>query len=254
MKEGLENNKELKEYLEKHIMLFEPKKYLSKYIKSVYDIYFNRYLLRRLGHCDFAVNYIAKIILFAIHKNKRFRQLDCLKTLRYILKNKDESDEDLSSSTISLLFKLYKHYILGGKEELQNCVNIFIKDKLLKEKELEWLINNYNKSNHCINRLLRYPLKNHLISIWASKVYKENKIENRDSELIALFIKDDFSYLLTKNYDKETLIWAVYYSKMDLAKKSKILNELFDINLLNSFMEVCIRLNLISTIKNLLKQ
>lgn len=73
-----------------------------------------------------------------------------------------------------------------------------------------------------MNRLLRYPEKNRQVAAWAEQVYKNNKLQDRISEVIGLLIDEDIPTYVSERGNE--LIWAIYYSlcsdiKQELLKK-----------------------------------
>lgn len=244
-------NSNIQEELKKHLLLFEPECYLSSYVKNVRDIYNNKSFLKKLPCTDTVVNKISNLIVSAIEINKRFRQLDCLKILRAIIK--DRHEQKLSQETVSLLFAIYKHYIFDHREEVQWCVSALLRGRKLKDSELSWIIKNYKQSDHLVNRLLRYPADNPSVFNWASELYNKGGIKGRNSELLGLLIRNGLPNNIKKE-TKETIIWAVFYSRASTNIKIDILEANYSEKNLKSFIEVCMRLRLPLAIKNVLKK
>jgi len=223
-------------------MLFEPNELLRKYVHSVKDIYRHRYYVRNLPSTDLIVQSLAGYILDALEKGVRFRQFDCLKVMKAIVK--DKHDTELSSETISLLFRLYRHYIFDSRGEFQWCATSLLRGRQLLDSEVSWIITNWQESAHLINRLLRYPVAHASIVQWAKARYKARDLEDRKSELIGLLILDSIPSLVGRE-KKETLIWAVYYSRAKDRDKARMLESLFSAQDAESFIKVCIRLRLV---------
>ena len=241
----------IREELEKSLMLFEPNGLLPQYVHSAHDIYKHRYYLRHLPSTDLTVQSLAGYILDALDKRMRFRQFDCLNVLRAIVK--DEHDPELSSETISLLFGLYRHYIFDSRDKFQWCVSSLLRGRQLLDSELSWIITNWKKSAHLINRLLRYPVGHPSIIRWAEARCRAQDLEDRKSECIGLLISDTIPGFVARE-KKEMPIWAVYYSRTTDEHKARMLESLFSAQNAESFIEVCIRLRLVRPMRNVLEQ
>ena len=240
----------VREELEKSIMLFEPNAFLSKYVRSVKDIYQHRYYLKILPSIDSVIQPLAGFILDALENELRFRQFDCLKVIRAIVR--DEHDPELSPETISLLFRLYRHYIYDSRDEIQWCVSSFLRGRQLLDSEVLWIISNWQESKHFINRILRYPVVHQRIIKWAKARYRAGDLADRKSELIGLLISDSIPSSVARE-TQETLIWAIYYSRAKEREKAQLLDSLFSTQYAESFIEVCVRLRLVTPMRNVLK-
>ena len=245
------DKEKIREKLEQNMMILDPETYLQKYIRSLYDIYKYRVLLKQLPYKDYVVQYLANFILSALSNKQRFRQLDSLKVIKSI--TKCQHSPELSADTISILFRLYQHYIFYEKDEMQWCMSSILKDRPLLDSEISWIIDNCHKSKHLINRLLKYPFNNCLIDEWAHKMYKSEKLKGRKSELIGILIKNNIPDFV-KQEKIERLIWAAFYSKVGLKIKSKILKSLFSPEALDSFIKVCVRLELPTVMRFAIKK
>ncbi len=237
--------------IQAHLMIMEPERGFDDFCASTKDIYENRYLLRELPYEDWIVNKVGSIILSAIRNKKRFRQLPCLKVLRSIVKN--NYSPPLSRNTISILYEIYKQYIFSGKEDYEWCVSSLIKGRELKPEEIEWFERNWAKSNHIVNRLLRYPSNNLQVSSWAKERYENHELLDRKSEIIARFINDDFPNLLKNENAPGALAWAVYYSLVGIKEKEEMLAQIAYVLNDESIVKVCSRLNLPKPLKILIK-
>ena len=232
--------------IEAQLMILEPEGLLDKYCASIRDIYENRYFLRELPYKEWIVEKIAGIIISAIREKKRFRQLPCLKVLRSIVK--DNISPPLSAKTVSLLIEIYQHYIFSGKPDYEWCVSSLLKGRELRNGEIKWLIDNWNESEHLVNRLLRYPSFNSQISKWAKQRYINSDLLERKSEIMACFIKDDFSNLL-ENESPGSIAWAIYYAQAATVEKEDMLIQLASLYDEPNLVEVCLRLSLPKPLK-----
>ena len=229
----------------------EPEGALDNYCSSIRDIYENRYLIRELPYKEWIVEKVGGIILSTINDRKRFRQLPCLKVLRAIVR--DNYSPPLSKDTVSILFGIYRHYIFSGKPDYEWCVSSLIKDRELNSDEIEWLIDNWDKSDHLVNRLLRYPTDNRQVSDWAKERYEKDELLERKSELMARFIDGEFSSLLENEESPAALTWAVYYSLSDIKAKEEMLIRIASLHDEENLLEVCSRLELSEPLKVILK-
>ena len=110
----------------------------AKLVQSPKDIYELRSTLKYAQYSENIVRHLAYILVNAVDSGARFRQFDCLKVLRAIVK--DQTEPQLSPETTSLLFRLYKHYIFHHREEVRWCVSAILRGRVLAELELDWLL------------------------------------------------------------------------------------------------------------------
>jgi hypothetical protein len=231
-------------------MLLEPGDLLAKHCTSTRDIYENRRFLKDLPYEEWIVRRIAEIITDSIDKKKRFRQLDCLKVMRSLVK--DKNFPPLSKETTSLLFRIYQHYIFCGKDSYEWCASTLLRGRNLADEEIEWMIENWDQSVHLVNRLLRYPSSNSKISEWAKQRYLNSELLDRKSEVMACFIDDDFSMLCDKEHPRP-IIWAIYYANLSIEQKESMLNTLAGLYREPELIEVSSRLQLAKPLKTMLK-
>lgn len=237
--------------IEAKLMILEPEGILDDYCVSIRDVYEKRSLIKELPYKSWIVEKIGGIILSAIKAKNRFRQLPCLKALRSIVK--DKLSPPLSEEAVTILYEIYKNYIFSGKPDYEWCVSSLIKGRELKSQEIEWLIRNWSKSDHLVNRLLRYPSNNPQVSNWAKTVYENGGLLDRKSELIARFIGDDFANLLKHEKSSAVLVWAVYYSLVNIKEKEEMLIQIASLFDESNLIEVCSRLKLSEPLKVMLK-
>jgi hypothetical protein len=241
-------NRIQKKDIHKLLILFSPEQLLPKYIQNPKDIIDNKWIIRELKCSDFVVNYLSEILLDALETSKRFRQLECLKILKYIIKYQNNGN-DISSDTISKLFKLYKHYIFSKNDDIQWCVSVFIKDQILGDSEIEWLILNYKYTIHIVNRLLLYPRSHELIKGWAKIIYMNNEYPDRINNVVALLIDNDIPEFI-KDIDSIDKIWAIYNSRISVDDKERLIIKYSKESNVLSVAEVALRLNNINILKN----
>ncbi len=127
-----------------------------------------------------------------------------------------------------------------------------LKDQILNDDNINWLIENVSKDEIVLNRLLRYPKWNRLIEQWAIQSVETEIIEGRESELYGILIKDKIPDIL-RNKDSEQLAWGIYYSKNDKDTKERLLLNIASTSNYRSICEISYRLNLPNVVKALAK-
>jgi len=94
----------------------------------------------------------------------------------------------LKPATVAMLFRIYQQFIFQNNENVQWCVSVIVKGKLLSDAAINRLVKNSNRSEHIINRLLLYPEPHPKIRKWAKRVYGEDSLRRRGSEVMALLM------------------------------------------------------------------
>lgn len=242
---------QLRDALELYLLPFYPEKYLPLFVGSVRQIYELRFIIRDLPCNDFTVGYIADLISRAVDSNLRFRVLDTMKTLKAILKN--GPGVLLSREVIKRLVLLYKHFVFSDKEDLRWCVSVFLKDRLLDDEDIGWLIAHHDFSEHIVNRLLRYPVYHPIIAKWARDSYFSNVLTDRLSELVALLIDSDIPKFVNCS-DTKMITWAIYYARLPHQDKEKLLIQHLYQDAISDIVEVATRLEMPSVIEILIKK
>lgn len=235
--------------LETSLVLFETEKHLPQIVRNVKDIYIQRFLLRDIPGSDFAVDYLASIVLEALKSKQRIRTYDCLKVIRSIVRNRNT--KQLSTKITHKLFNLYQIFVFSEREEIQWCVSAFLKNQLLVSKDIDWLIENYRRSNHIVNRLLRYPRPTDAIRRWAEEVCSSALLLERHSEVIGLLLPERFQELRSTE-DAVSLAWGVYYAHANDSEKEEMLMQMANIETVESVMEVARRLHYPKPIRKLI--
>ena len=118
------------------------------------------------------------------------------------------------------MFFVFQLLIIQADDELSWKLTMLIKDVLLSDAQIEWLIDNYKESEHIQNRLLRYPVINFSVSKWAGECIQNGDLENRLSELIGLQLNFDESY---KHHNGNSFAWGIHYSQLNIEIKRKLL-------------------------------
>jgi len=235
--------------LETSLVLFETEKHLPQIVRNVKDIYMQRFLLRDIPGYDFAVDYLASLVFEALKSKQRLRTYDCLKVIRSIVRNRNT--KQLSTKITHRLFNLYQIFVFSEREEIQWCVSAFLKDQLLISKDIDWLIENYSRSNHIVNRLLRYPRPTDAIRRWAEEVRSSALLLERHSEVLGLLLPERFQELRSTE-DAAILAWGVYYARANDSEKEEMLMQMASIETVETVMDVAMRLHFPKPIRRLI--
>lgn len=234
-----------REEIERYLMVFEPDKYLPRFIKSTRDIYQHKSVLKLLPCTDFVMGYLAQIVLDDIQAGERFRRADCLKVLRAIIRS-NKATPRFARKTVMILFRIYQALVFEVSEEAQWAASVLVKGQSLEEDEIQWLIGNYQKSVHILNRLLLYPEPHPAIEAWAERVYKANEFPNREAELVALLIHDDIPpYVGCKD---EVKLEAIARARISDSVKEALIRKFACPNNYDKVLELSLRLRMPSLI------
>jgi len=161
------------------------------------------------------LNHLLDIVIDKITTKQRFQKITFIKLIRWQCDNLF-IDGNLSEK----LFFVFKSLITEVNDTISWSLSMIIKDIELSHENIDWLIENYEKSEHMQNRLLRYPKPNKEITNWSDQCLKQKKLQNRISELLGLKLNfyPDFNY---KN--KTSLLWGIHYSKLQDNIKKELL-------------------------------
>jgi hypothetical protein len=233
------------EFLEFANFIFKPYEMIKSFIKTTNDIVEYRNILKSGSLDDQSIIYLVDFIVNNLENNVRFKRVECIKILKRLVKNR-RTEGYFPKELSKKLFYLYKHFIFKGSEEVQWAVSVFIKDQILDDDEIKWLIENYLESDHLVNRLLRYPEYNQLITEWAKEIYLSGNCPDRLSEVIALTIQYDLPEYVSEK--SNVISWAIYYSKCSIEKKEELLVKYLDYENYHSALECAERLNIPSIV------
>ena len=234
------HNSELVRTLELKLMEYYPDQYLDKYVTTVRDVYEHRSALKRIACDDHVLRRVLHILVHANQSGVRYRTLDCLAVVRSILRSKNEPCV-VDSEVIETLFYLFQRFIFHRNEEVQSCVNSFLIGQPLEDDHIEWIIENSSSSHHLINRLLRYPLYHSKVAEWAERIYKTNLLPDRLGEVIGCMCCVEIPTFVQNN-DKDTLLWAIYYSRMPVSAKARLLADLIEPDNIETLFRICDKL------------
>lgn len=202
-----------------------------------------KYLIRYAKPDKRILNHLLDTVIDKIKSKQRFQKITFIKLIRW------QCDKTFIDSTTSdKLFFVFKTLINEVNETIAWSLSMTIKDIELSQENIDWLIDNYEISEHIQNRLLRYPKPNKAITIWCDQRLKKKDLENRLSELIGLRLNFGTSFTFK---DKTSLIWGIHYSKLpDKTKKELLLKHLTADNF-EELIKICEKNNFTDIISQL---
>lgn len=218
---------------------FQPDRVLPV-IPDLRSVYAMRSMLKSLPYHPRVLGHIAAMVVNAVEARTRFRTFDLLKVLRSQVVAAGRSP--IPSGPMRDLFKIYKCLILTAREDIQWCLSRLIKDRILLDSEVEWLIGNWQKSEHIANRLLLYPLVTPGIAAWARNRYERRELQERQSEILALLLAHNRAAKFPGE-DPVTIAWAVWRSSLRPADKVERLSSLVQVLPADSVVALSVRLN-----------
>ncbi len=201
-------------------------KYLPKYIKTIDDLFDNYLLLSLISYDVVNRDKLIEIVCNYILSKSRNKKDLAKKILYKIINNSTEKIRDIK--IINLLFCVYQKYVLKETNEVWR-VSKYIKDLILSKDQIQWLIDNSDKNELVLNRVLRYPDENADLQKWAESKIKSKAINyKRFSETLGLALSENnfLSYFNDKKISTQNLSWAVFYSKLE--NKGKYLKILLE--------------------------
>lgn len=210
-----------------YLVLAYPDKYLKKYISSFSEMKENLKLINNLKETDYSVNYLVDIIYKYMNSNGRKSFVIVTKLLYRILRNYN------GSISFELKNKLFDLFLQLLKKEYSNQwqIHILIRNQELTSEQIHKLLQNKNNT-FALNRILRYPKFNQIIYEWCKSELKNNKvIDNRFSEYISqtlTSLEDVEDYYKNKNFQIDTLAYAIKYSYQDNEFKTTALEMLLE--------------------------
>jgi hypothetical protein len=225
--------------LEYGLLLFEPTR-LIKRIRDVGDIYAQRHLLKQVLPSVATITHLTRLIHEAIAAGRRFRVFESLKVLRVLLVS--GGPRQLPHATVSRLFGIYQELILDSREEVEWCLSRLIKDQILHDEAVSWLLDHWTESVHVINRLLRYPVQHPRIVKWAEQRYREGDLDDRRSEVIAILLPTwGLNPFLSEK--PETLGWAIMQCAAPRIRKIQLIRDVQRIMPSRAVVTYAVRLN-----------
>jgi hypothetical protein len=173
------------------------------------------------------------MVLLKIERGQRFQKILLLKLILNHL-----SCGDIDAVILSKVFRIYQQLIVGEPDEVCWKLSKLIKDRELSSEQVDWLLVNYETSEHILNRILRYPVKNKAISLWAETAINNEELINRRAEIIGLILNFRPKY---RHKDHQALAWGIYYSKLTDQEKQELLDRHFYADNLRELLKICER-------------
>lgn len=177
------------------------------------------------------LNHLLDIVIEKIKNNQRFQKITFIKLIRWQC---DTTFIDIITS--DKLFFVFKSLIIEVNEKIAWSLSVTVKDIELSQENIDWLIDNYEISEHLQNRLLRYPKPNKAITIWCDQRLKKKDLDNRESELIGLKLNFDTKFTFK---DKISLIWGIHYSKLSNELKKELLLKHLTADNFEELLKIC---------------
>ena len=173
------------------------------------------------------------IVLLKIGRGQRFQKIVLLKLISNHL-----NCGDIDTGIIDKVFRIYQQLICHEPDEVCWKLSKLIKDRELLPDQVNWLLANYESSEHILNRILRYPVKNKSISQWAETAINNEELANRRAEIIGLILNFRPKY---RHRDHQALAWGIYYSKLSDEEKRALLDKHFYADSLGELLKICER-------------
>lgn len=189
------------------------------------------------------LNHLLDTVTEKIKSKKRFQKITFIKLIRWQCDN-----SFIDRSTSDKLFFVFKSLINEVNETISWSLSVTIKDIELSKENIDWLIDNYEFSEHIQNRLLRYPVPNKAITTWCDQRLKKKDLANRLSELIGLKLNFDTNFTFN---DKISLIWGIHYSKLSENSKKDLLVRHLTADNFEEFIKICEKNNFTDIISQL---
>ncbi|MGA2091984.1 MAG: hypothetical protein ABSH16_01060 [Sedimentisphaerales bacterium] len=251
-----ESQKDVLKYLENELLKITPSVKIAEYVNNIDDVYEKRAILKECRWDYESFDYLLSIFTDTVTNRQRFRKkADCFNIIRLAVKRNFNGCQ-FPENILDKLFYLFKEFILmvpPVNSDIVNCLSVALKDQVLKDNNVIWLVQNAAKDETILNRLLRYPTRNKIIEEWAIQSVDSSVIEGRESELYGILIKDKIPNIL-KEKDRKHLAWGVYYSKVANDIKEKLLLELAGEKNYRSICEISYRLNLPNVPRRMVEQ
>jgi len=126
---------------------------------------------------------------------------------RYLNKYPDKAN--VLNQNSNIIFRLFQSLIIDEDIKLSESIinklkyplNSLLINVKLRDNEIELLCNNTHKSPQILNRVLRYPHPNKIISEWARQNYKSEFAVDRRAEMASWILDEDPEFSI----DIETL-------------------------------------------------
>jgi hypothetical protein len=236
--------------LELALMASEPDIFLPKYLHSVDDVGEHRSRLRSCAYSDFAIEHLADLVWGRINQRRRKNLIYGLQAIKWILRHRISETQELPPSVVDRLFELYQCFVFDRLDKIRWCVSAILKDKMLRDVQVRWLIEQHQASEHIVNRLLRYPQFEPQIASWARFAIDRPEFAERSSELIGRLINNSLPPEADR-FSPTTLLWGIYYSSSKHEDKQRLLREVASLDTAHVVIEISTRLGMYGIIREL---
>jgi len=251
-----ESPKDILKYLENELLKITPSAKITECVRNIDDVYEKRDILKECRWDYESFDYLLSIFQETVAKRLRFRKkVDCFHIIRLAVKRNFIGGQ-FPEKILDKIFYLFKEIIQmvpPANCDIVNCLSVALKDQVLIDDNVNWLVQNVEKDETILNRLLRYHTQNKIIEEWAIQSVDSDIIKGRESELYGILIKDKIPDIL-KERDRNQLAWGVYYSKTSNETKEKLLIEIADEINYRSVCKISYRLNLPDVLRSLIEQ
>lgn len=199
-----------------------------------------------ITYYDFNAQVLETLINIAYDRcinKKRYDKRRLFSVIKLYYK-KRPSNYVLPQDKADQLFEIYKIAAHTKNKDILFPVNHLLLGREFNDLQVQWLIDNWFRSETVLNRLLHHPVKNTKISEWAASHFEEKQLRGRRVELLGwlLDIKpdfklnsktviDDFNYLI--DLDKKeyaSFLFEQGQEKILTDKKWKAINSEFGID------------------------
>ena len=138
-------------------------------------------------------------------------------------------------------------------DEIRWCVSAILKGKPLQPRQIRWLLDHYQESEHIVNRLLRYPRFDPAIADWARATMRTHKLAERMSELLGRLI---FQTLPPEaaQLPIPTVLWGIYYSCAESPVKQRLLEQSASVDAVDDLIEIALRLHVPAILKKFVSE
>jgi hypothetical protein len=173
-------------------------------------------------------------VLEKIDRGQRFQKVVMLKLILNHLQC-----ENVGVTVLAKVFRIYQALIFDEQDQVCWKLSNLIKDRELSRDQINWLLENYESSPHILNRILRYPVKNKLITQWAETAIHNEELASRRAEIIGCILNFRPKY---RHKDHQALAWGIYYSKLSMEEKKVLLDKHCYADNLAELLKICARL------------
>ncbi|MCJ7674314.1 MAG: hypothetical protein MUO33_04080 [Sedimentisphaerales bacterium] len=243
-------------YLDVELMKITPAAKITEYVSKIDDVYEKRAILKECRWDFESFDYLLSVFVKTLANNSRFvKKVDCFKVVRLAIK-RNFCGCQFPKEILDKLFYLFKEFhqlIPPSHYDIVSWLSVTLKDQVLNDEQVDWLIQNAATDETILNRLLRYPKWNKSIERWATQSLDSEVIEGRESELYGILIKNKIPDIL-KGKDSNLMAWGIYYSNNTDKTKEKLLLDVADKSNYRSVCEIAYRLNLPNVVTELIKK